>query len=136
MIGLALPASAWEFTPLPVCTLTEESGSGSVVVIYDPRQKQAYSIMVTSPVPWPDASSFSMRFEGQRGLTISTDRHRLSNGGRTLTVTDTGFGNVLNGLEFNDRAVAVSGGSEVGFPLDGAAPEVQALRACAQAPSV
>jgi hypothetical protein len=41
---------------------------------------------------------------GPRGNMISTSRHALSDDGRTLSVSDRGFGNVLNGLEFNVRS--------------------------------
>ena len=76
-----------------------------------------------------------MRFDGPRGLTITTNRQTLTENGRTLTVTDRGFGNVLNGLEFNTTATALSDDVEVPFPLDGAASAVQAFRACATAPT-
>ena len=132
---LASPASAWEFTPRPVCTLSHATESERVVVTYDPRLPEPYAIAVTGATPWPDTPGFSMRFDGPRGLTISTDRHKVSEGGRTLSVTDTGFGNVLNGLEFNNTAIALSGNIAVPFPLAGAAPEVQAFRACIAAPT-
>jgi hypothetical protein len=129
------PAAAWEFTPLPVCTLSHQTDQARVIVTYDPRLPEAYAIAVTGPAAWPDAPVFSMRFDGPRGLTISTDRQQLSDGGRTLSVTDTGFGNVLNGLEFNNTATALAGDISVPFPLAGAAPEVRAFRACIVAPT-
>jgi hypothetical protein len=61
---------------------------------------------------------------------ISTGRHVLSEDGRTLSVRDRGFGNVLNGLEFNVVALAATGDRVVSIDLDGAAPEVAAFRAC------
>ena len=73
---------------------------------------------------------FAIRFDGPRGLTISTDRHVILDDGATLTVTDRGFGNVLNGLEFNDTATALLGDRAVAFALDGAGPAVRAFRAC------
>ncbi|MEX0956565.1 MAG: hypothetical protein WDZ83_15310 [Rhizobiaceae bacterium] len=132
---LATPAAAWEFTPMPVCTLSNDTDTGRVVVTYDPRLTEPYEISVTGTAPWPDAPVFSMRFDGQRGLVISTNRHRLSDGGRTLSVTDSGFGNVLDGLEFNNAATALAGDIAVPFPLAGAAPEVRAFRACVAAPT-
>jgi hypothetical protein len=125
----------WEFTPQPVCTLSHASKSGGVVVTYDPSLPQPYAIAVTGVAPWPDAPVFSMRFDGPSGLTIATNRQKLSDGGRTLTVIDTGFGNVLDGLEFNNTATALAGDVAVPFSLAGAAPEVQAFRACVVAPS-
>jgi hypothetical protein len=51
-------------------------------------------------------------------------------------VTDSGFGNVLDGLQFNDTATAVTGAAELRIPLEGAAPAVEDFRACTKAPSV
>ena len=135
LLLVTMPAAAWEFTPLPVCTLFDDTDMRRVVVTHDPRLTQPYEITVTGTTPWPESPVFSMRFDGPRGLIISTERHRLSDSGRTLSVTDTGFGNVLNGLEFNDTATALSGDIAVSFPLVGAAPEVRAFRACIAAPT-
>ena len=135
LLLLTSPAAAWTFTPRPVCTLSDATASASVRVTYDPRLAEPYAIAVTSAAPWPDAPVFSMRFDGPRGLTISTDRQKPSDGGRTLTVTDKGFGNVLDGLEFNTTATALAGDAAIPFPLDGAAPEVKAFRACIAAPT-
>ncbi|MDJ0824836.1 MAG: hypothetical protein QNJ16_04970 [Rhodobacter sp.] len=129
---LATPLHAWEFTANPVCTLTHTAKSIEVTVTYDPRQAEAYAIAVTQPAPWPAAPVFSIHFDGPRGLTISTARHRLSNDNATLTVSDTGFGNVLNGLEFNATATAVLGDTEVPVSLEGAAPAVREFRACSE----
>jgi hypothetical protein len=49
-------------------------------------------------------------------------------------VTDTGFDNVLNGLEFNNTATALAGTTAIPFLLDGVAPEMKAFRACVAAP--
>ena len=133
LLLLAAPATAWEFTPSPVCTLSHAEQSGAVTVTYDPTVAQPYSIAITrSESTWPAAPVFGIRFDGPRGLTISTDRHRLSDAQSTLTVSDRGFGNVLDGLEFNRTATALTGEAEVTFSLDGAAPEVQAFRACTE----
>lgn len=132
---VASPAWAWQFTPDPICTLSREAADNSVVVTYDPRGPE-YAITVRRAAPWPSAPVFAIRFEGARGLTISTSRHRLSEGGRALTVTDRGFGNVLDGLQYNDTAIALTGSAALPVPLAGAAPAVEAFRACAQAPSV
>jgi hypothetical protein len=132
---LASPAWAWEFTPDPICTLSREAEGASVVVTYDPRVPE-YAITLRRTVPWPLAPNFAIRFDGPRGFTISTSRHRLSDGGTALTVTDSGFGNVLDGLRYNDTAIAVTGSATLPVPLSGAAPAVEAFRACAQAPSV
>ena len=135
LLALLLTASAaaasWEFRADPVCTLSHDGAEVAVEVTWDPRRSEAYAITLTREAPWPAGPVFALRFEGPRGLTISTDRHALGQGGRSLTVTDRGFGNVLNGLEGNGRAVALTGPAAVPFSLDGAAPEVAAFRACA-----
>ena len=129
----ATPLHAWEFSATPICTLTHATQETTVRVTYDPRVPE-YAIALThSAAAWPDAPVFALRFDGPRGLTISTTRHRLSNGGTTLTVTDTGFGNVLDGLELNDTATALIGAARVTVPLSGAATAVRALRACTDA---
>jgi hypothetical protein len=134
LLLLAAPAQAWEFTPVPVCTLSHETADASVTVTWDPRQPEPYAIRIDRAVPWPDGPVFSIDYAGARPLTISTSRHRLSEGGTALTVTDRGFGNVLDGLEFNATATAILGEAQAPFPLDGAAEPVRAFRACTEAP--
>jgi hypothetical protein len=130
----AAPARAWEFTPVPVCTLTHAEAGHAVTVTWDPRQAEPYAIRIEGPSAWPAAPVFSIDYAGPRPLMISTGRHRLSEDGRAVTVTDTGFGNVLDGLEFNATATAVMGGAQVPFSLGGAAEPVRAFRACTEAP--
>ena len=131
----ATPAAAWEFTPNPVCTLRHAGAEAGVVVTHDPREAQPYAITLTRPdTAWPEGPVFTLTFEGPRPLTIGTDRHRLTGGGTALTVTDRGFGNVLDGLQFCDRAVARLGEAAVAVSLTGAAGPVEAFRACALAP--
>ncbi|KPP89591.1 MAG: Hemagglutinin esterase [Rhodobacteraceae bacterium HLUCCA08] len=127
---LPLPALAWEFSPEPICTLSQAAGTGQVTVTFDPALPE-YGIAITlAEGAWDQAPVFAIVFEGARPLTISTDRHVLSDEGMTLTVRDRGFGNVLNGLQFNTRAIARSGATSVTIPLVGASPEVQAFREC------
>ncbi len=123
------PAYAWDFIPDMPCKLQHESAQGDVLLTYDPTLP-LYSITITRPTPWPDAPSFAMRFDGPQGRVIGTDRHQLSDDLRSLTVTDRGFGNVLDGLQFNHTATAQSGDAAVSFPLDGASEPVAAFRAC------
>lgn len=131
--ALAAPVHAWTFTPVPICTLSHDGAEAAVRVTHDPGLDEPYAIAVTRKAgAWPADPGFAIRFEGPRGLTIGTMRHRVA--GDTLTVTDRGFGNVLDGLEFNDRAVALSGDAAVAVDLAGAAGPVQAFRACAIAP--
>ncbi|MEO0772742.1 MAG: hypothetical protein AAFZ04_06115 [Pseudomonadota bacterium] len=129
LLCLATPAHAWDFTPGTPCLLTHETAAFQMELTYDPVAP-LYSITVTLPDPWPDAPSFGMRFDGPQGRVIGTDQHQLSNDGRSLTVTDRGFGNVLDGLQFNHTATAQSGDISVTFPLDGAAEPVEAFRKC------
>ena len=131
----ASPVWAWEFTPDPICTLSQVSGDESVVVTFDARVPE-YAIAIMRAEPWPKEPVFAIRFEGPRGLTISTSRHQLSRGGTVLTVTDRGFGNVLDGLQFNHTATALTGSAALSVPLEGAAPAVEQFRACTTAASV
>lgn len=129
----ASSAAAWEFSPSPVCTLTDTSASGSITVTYDPALPE-YRLTVTLPEgTWPDDPAFAMTFAGGRPVGISTDRHQISPDGRSLTVTDSGFGNVLDGLQFNQRAYAGSGDTIMGLSLDGIGPAITAFRACPEA---
>lgn len=130
---LASPACAWDFVPRPVCTVLNDHAASAidVTMTFDPSGPE-YSIALTRDSAWPLGPVFSLQFDGPRSLTISTHRHRLSNDGRTLTVTDRGFGNVLDGLQFNDQATALIGGIGLPFALDGAAPAVEAFRNCGQ----
>ena len=134
LIALALlctPAHAWEFSSTPICTLSHVEAGSEVTVTYD-HATRLYAIAVMSADGWPGAPAFSIRFDGARPNTISTTRHTTS--AQTLTVTDSGFGNVLDGLEFNDTATAFTQTAAVSVSLDGAAPQVQRFRACATAP--
>ena len=125
----ATPALAWEAKTGPICELTHEDEVANVRVTYDPAVAE-YAIAITPDRPWSPGPVFAIRFDGPRGLTISTGRHVISGEGATLTVTDRGFGNVLNGIEFNDTATALLGDRAIAFALDGAGPAVRAFRAC------
>ena len=129
---LGAPAAAWEFSPRPICTISNDTGETAVTVTYDPAMA-LYEIRLTlDDATWTQGPVFAIRFEGAAGLTISTDRHQLLDGGRTLSVTDSGFGNVLNGLGGNNTAVAELGEQSVSVPLNGAAGPVEEFRACTQ----
>lgn len=133
---LPSPALSWDFTPIPICTLSQNEASIETRVTYDPGSGD-YAIALTLPNDrWPSAAAFGIRFEGGQRNIIVTDRHVLSNEDATLTVTDRGFGNVLNGLEFNNLAIAMAGDTAVPITLDGAAESVQAFRACVAGPGV
>lgn len=130
------PAAAWEYSPLPICTLSHIGAGLEVAVTYDPGRAQPYAISLTSPDPWPVAPVFGIRFSGGREQTITTPTHEVSNNGRTLTVRDQGFGNVLNGLQFNTTATAFTGATAHQVSLDGAAEPLQDFRDCLVQPSV
>ena len=75
-----------------------------------------------------------MAFANDRPISIQTDRHIISPDGRSISVKDRGFGNVLNGIEFSDTATAILGGTQIAIPLAGADAPMQAFRACIAAP--
>lgn len=123
---LATPAAAWEFTPTPICTLTHETEAAALRITYDSTE---YVLTLTlKDGTWAPSPGFEIRFDGRRPLTISTDRHAL--GGPELSVTDRGFGNVLDGLQFNDTATAFTDGQAITIPLQDAAEPVAAFRRC------
>ncbi len=130
LLLLATPVHAWEFTPVPICTLSHAEGDAEIKVTFD-HATSLYAIAITSADGWPGAPAFSIRFDGARPNTISTTRHQID--AQTLTVTDAGFGNMLDGLEFNTTATAFTQTAAVMVSLDGAAGPVQAFRACATA---
>ncbi|MEL6582291.1 MAG: excinuclease ABC subunit B [Pseudomonadota bacterium] len=136
LLGLSVPtaAFAWEFTADPICTIRHEAGAGDWRITYDPRSA-LYAITVDAP-SWAAAPEFGIRFEGGDPLTIRTGAHFLSDDGKTVIVRDRGFGNVLNGLQFNATATAFLGTRSVSVGLMGAAPAVEAFKACIQAPGV
>ncbi len=130
LVILASPATAWEFSALPICTLTEVAEEGTMTVTYDAAITE-YEITVTlADSTWPSDTTFGMAFASDRPISIQTDRFTLSPDGRSLTVKDRGFGNVLNGLEYNTRAYAMLGDTTIGFSLDGIGPAISAFRAC------
>lgn len=130
LILIASPAAAWEFSASPICTLTSSGDAGTMTVTYDASLPE-YAIALTLPEgTWPNAPVFGMAFAEDRPISIQTDQHRISNEGRTLTVKDRGFGNVLDGLEFNTRAYAILGDTTIGFGLDGIKDPIAAFRNC------
>lgn len=127
-------ASAWTFSPDPICTIAETQDGLAVEVTFDPGTG-LYALHLTRPVGWPDTPVLTLRFDqGMGDLTISTDRHRVE--GNRLTVTDRGFGNVLRGLEFFGRAIVTMEGLTLAFDTSDATPAVTAFRACPATPSV
>jgi hypothetical protein len=131
---LATPALAWEVsTDGPVCVLTHAEADIALRLTYDPGPP-LYTITLTrTESDWPDAPVFALQFAGPQPNLISTDRHVTD--GPALTVTDRGFGNVLDGLQFNDTATALIGDAEISIPLEDAAAAIATFRACTSAPS-
>lgn len=127
---MATPAFAWEFTPGLPCVLTHETDTVMVKLTYDPTQP-LYTLALTQKTPFTPAATFAMQFDGPVPIRIATDRHQLSADGLTVSVADSGFGNVLNGLQFNQTAVALLGEQRIDIPLAGAAAPTAAFRACA-----
>ena len=134
LLVLASPAAAWEFSATALCRVTHVQDAVAVEMTYDPGAA-LYAITVQRPVAWQPAPIFGLAFEGPRGLTIRTDRHAYSDAARSVTVTDQGFGNVLDGLQYNQTATAFLGEQTAQVSLLGAAPAIEAFRACIQAPS-
>ncbi len=127
-------AWAWDARITDVCEIYHEGAEGEVLIRYDPSTT-LYSLTVTRPNAWPSAPVFAIRF-GQTGLTISTTRHQLSGSGQSLSVSDSGFGNVLLGLETAATATAFTETASASFDLDGAGEAVADFRSCLVAPSV
>ena len=133
----ATPAAAWQAgSDGPVCYLTHATVDAEITVSHDPRKALPYAIELARETPWQAGPVFAIRFDGPGRRTISTERHELSDGDTTLTVADSGFGNVLDGIALNQVAIAVTGETALVIPLAGAAPEVEKFRNCTSAPGV
>lgn len=136
LIFLASPVAAWEFRAEPLCTVSHETGDIALEMTFD-SGTGTYRIALTTAAPWPPGAIFGIRFDGPFAMTITSDRQLIEDGGRTVAVTDTGFGNVLNGLEFNEMATPFLGGQGVAIPLAGAGPAIRSFRECVRTgPSV
>ncbi len=135
---VAIPSMAWAWDVQvdgPLCILTHSEGDVAVRLTFDPAVP-LYTITLTGPDPWPVAGSFGILFSGEAPNTITTDRHVLSPDRQSLSVSDRGFGNVLNGLARNETATGFSGEAALSVSLDGAAPAVEAFRNCGATPTV
>jgi hypothetical protein len=136
VLGLAaVQAGAWEFVETEICTLRHKADAVEVVVTYDPRVPEYAIVLTLAEGVWPETAVFAIMFEGGWPLTIQTDRHVIDEDGRRLTVRDSGFGNVLDGIGRNSVATALAPGLAVAVPLDGAAGPLAEFRQCPSAPS-
>ena len=134
-VTLPLPAVAWQASSeAGLCRLTHQEPGHTVELTFDPSGP-LYTITLSGEEAWPEASVFAMQFNGPRPIFIQTGAHVLIPDRRVRTVADRGFGNVLDGLQFNTTARASLGTREVEISLDGAAPEGEAFRTCGTAPT-
>ena len=130
VLAPSLASASWRFDETTACVITGETPETVVVVIHD-YQAGRYTIAVSQTgrtwVPGPD---LSIAFQGGRELVIGTDQHFLSDEGDVLMVSDRGFGNVLDGMQFNQRMTIKTGDHSVEVNLNGAAPAVAEFRDC------
>lgn len=134
LFGLAFPAAAWEAgRDGALCTLSHAEAGGDILISFDPAGP-TYTLSVRRAGIWSEGPFFGIGFLGGAEMTITTDRHTLSADGSTLSVTDSGFGNVLNGLSDNTAAMLFTSTPGFSVSLAGAAPAVAAFEACGTMP--
>lgn len=127
---LPVPGFAWHFSADPICTLTHQAEAAEIAITFDPTVPE-YALFVTlRSGTWDLSPTFEMTFQGGQPINIGTTRHRLSADRATLSVKDRGFGNVLDGIEFNTALAAGTGAQFVTADTSAAAAAVQAFRAC------
>lgn len=130
LIFTPFQALAWDFSPSPICTLSHESEEAKLVITHDPAVPEYRLEINLDRVSWATSATFGIAFQGGAELTIGTNRHRTD--GSTLSVADSGFGNVLDGLEFNGTATAFTESQTVAFSLAGSKGPVRDFRDCAK----
>jgi len=131
---LSTQAQAWEASiDGPLCVLSHGGETLDIRLTYDPGPPRYTITLTRAEGGWPEAPVFALQFNGPRPNLITTDRHVID--GPALSVTDRGFGNVLDGLQFNDTVTALTGDAAITVPLTDAAAAVAAFRACTTAPS-
>ena len=133
---LASPALGWEVSnDGATCHLLHQMPDGAVHLSYAPVNEE-FSITLTRFEPWESDDVFAIKFDETRPIFITTDRHQLTPDRTGLTVTDRGFGNVLDGLQYNEWAIAATGQSVMIIPLTHAADAVQSFRECSDAQTI
>ena len=130
LILAPVQAFAWEFSPVPVCTLSHETDEAELVITHYPAVPEYRLEIELAGATWATSATFGMAFQGGAELTIGTDRHRMD--GQTLSVADRGFRNVLDGLEFNSVATAFTERQAISFSFSGAQRPVKDFRDCAE----
>jgi len=89
---LATPAAAWEASAIgPVCYLTHSTSEADITVSHDPRRALPYAIQIERAESWSPGPLFAIQFDGPGGRMISTERHRMSDDNRALSVEDLGL---------------------------------------------
>ena len=123
-------ATAWEFAESNICTLTHDTQETSIALTFDPSIG-VYDIAITlMGQTWGDAPAFRIVFDGPNPLAIGTDRQVISDNQTRLSVSNSGFGNVLDGIQFNETMTASLGDQSVTISLDGASDPMAAFRLC------
>ncbi len=130
---LPLPAAAWEFSPDPICTLSHQTAELEFIITHDVAAR-TYTLAITlQDTAWQPSPTFGVSYSGSMPINISTIQHRLSDDAKTLTVSDSGFDNVLNGLEFNHTATAMTQSQSLSVRTRGISKPMAAFRACPDA---
>lgn len=129
-IAIAGPTAAWEFTETDICTVTHTDPQAQVTLTFNPAASIYDIALQLDGQTWGDGAQFRILFEGAKTISIGTTRQILSDDRTTLNVSDRGFGNVLDGLQFNDVMTATLGEQAVAISLDGAAEPLAAFRLC------
>ena len=133
LVALTAPVSAWEFTETDICTVTHDAADVTVTLTFDPATDIYDIALALSSATWGDGSNFRIVFDGPNPIAIGTDRQNINDGRTTLNVSDSGFGNVLDGIQFNRQMTASLGAQSITIPLAGAAEPMVAFRLCPSA---
>ena len=122
--ALSSPVAAWEFTDVPLCTVSDEGSLTDIEVTFDGT---LYTLRLNNPAGWKPAPIFAIRF-APNGPFIQTNRYEID--GTELSVSDRGFGNVIKGLQNNQIAQLILGDTSRLIDLTGAFEPVEAFKNC------
>lgn len=125
-----LPAAAWEFSPDPICTLSHQTDDVAFVITHDVANRTYTLEMTLLNSMWDPSPTFGITYSGSLPINIGTTQHRITNDSKTLSVSDSGFGNVLDGLEFNHTATATTQTQSLSLRTRGIEKPLKAFRAC------